>query len=152
MQLDSKHTEASFSPKSTDLLHLQFAQVPRSPDLATFVSRQPQQWWQQNWLLYPSHVHGNHGITSTLHTVKCLAPILQCPGLGTATNLKTIEMPLSSLFMLDHTHCHPPTWAWLSSNHMQRPKLLNNTKYCTETTSLHAQSFSLRCTIENDLT
>ena len=35
---DSKHTEASFSPNSTDLLLLQLAQMPRSPDLAVFVS------------------------------------------------------------------------------------------------------------------
>ena len=38
MSLDPKHTEASFSPHSTDLLNLQLAQVPTSPDLAIFVS------------------------------------------------------------------------------------------------------------------
>ena len=32
------HTEASISLNLTDLLHLQFAQVRRSPDLAIFVS------------------------------------------------------------------------------------------------------------------
>ena len=38
MPLDSKHTEANFSPNSTDLLLLQFAQVPRPPDLVVGVS------------------------------------------------------------------------------------------------------------------
>ena len=36
--LDSKHTEASFSPNWTNSLSLQLAQVSRSPDLANFVS------------------------------------------------------------------------------------------------------------------
>ena len=34
MPLDSKHTEASCSPNSTDLCHLQVARVPRSLYLA----------------------------------------------------------------------------------------------------------------------
>ena len=34
---DSKHNEASFSTISTDMLYLQVAQTPRSPDLAIFV-------------------------------------------------------------------------------------------------------------------
>ena len=34
---DSKHNEASFSTISTDMLHLQVAQMPRSPYLAIFV-------------------------------------------------------------------------------------------------------------------
>ena len=34
----SKCTKASFSPKSTDLLFLQLAQMPRSQDLVIFVS------------------------------------------------------------------------------------------------------------------
>ena len=38
MPLDSKLTEASFLPNLTDLLLLQFAQMPRCPDLAIFVS------------------------------------------------------------------------------------------------------------------
>ena len=37
MPLDSKHTEASFSPKSTDWLRLQLTQLPRSRDLVIFV-------------------------------------------------------------------------------------------------------------------
>ena len=32
--LDSMQTGASFSPNSTDSLHLQLTQTPRSPDLA----------------------------------------------------------------------------------------------------------------------
>ena len=39
MPLDSKHTKANFSPNSIDLLHLQLAQVPRSPDLALILSK-----------------------------------------------------------------------------------------------------------------
>ena len=38
MPLDSKHTEASFSPNSTYSLCLQLTQMPRSPDVAIFVS------------------------------------------------------------------------------------------------------------------
>ena len=38
MPLDSERTEASFLPNSTYLLCLQLSQVPRSPDLAIFVS------------------------------------------------------------------------------------------------------------------
>ena len=38
MPLDSEHTEASFSPKLTYSLYLQFGQVPKSPDLVIFVS------------------------------------------------------------------------------------------------------------------
>ena len=38
MPLESKHTEASISPNLTDLLYLQLTEVPRSPDLAIFVS------------------------------------------------------------------------------------------------------------------
>ena len=38
MPLKYKHTGASFSPSSTDSLPLQLTQVPRSPDLAIFVS------------------------------------------------------------------------------------------------------------------
>ena len=34
---DSKHNEATFSTISTDMLYLQVAQTPRSPDLAIFV-------------------------------------------------------------------------------------------------------------------
>ena len=34
---DSKHNEASFSTISMDMLHLQVAQMLRSPDLAIFV-------------------------------------------------------------------------------------------------------------------
>ena len=37
MPLDSKHTEASLSPTSTDTLYLRIAQVPRSQDLAIFL-------------------------------------------------------------------------------------------------------------------
>ena len=37
MPLDSKHTETSLSPTSTDTLYLQITQVPRSQDLAIFV-------------------------------------------------------------------------------------------------------------------
>ena len=36
MSLDLKHTEASFSPNSTDSRCLQVAQVPRSQDMAIF--------------------------------------------------------------------------------------------------------------------
>ena len=38
MPLDSKHTEAHFWPKLTHSLHLQLANLPRSQDLALFVS------------------------------------------------------------------------------------------------------------------
>ena len=34
---DSKHNEASFSAMSTDMLYLRVAQMPRSPELASFV-------------------------------------------------------------------------------------------------------------------
>ena len=34
---DSKHNETSFSMISTDMLYIQVAQTPRSPDLAIFV-------------------------------------------------------------------------------------------------------------------
>ena len=34
----SKNTKGSISPSSIDLLHLPLIQVPRSPDLANFVS------------------------------------------------------------------------------------------------------------------
>ena len=38
MPIDSKHTEASFSLDSTDLLQLMITQVSKSPDSAIFVS------------------------------------------------------------------------------------------------------------------
>jgi hypothetical protein len=43
---DLKHTEASFSMILTDLLCLQVAQMPRSPDLVIFVltDRQTDRW------------------------------------------------------------------------------------------------------------
>ena len=36
MPLDSKHSEASFSPNSTDMLCLRVAKVPRCQDLVIF--------------------------------------------------------------------------------------------------------------------
>jgi hypothetical protein len=47
--LDLKHNEASFSPNSIDSLFLRVAQVPRSGDMAIFVSADR----QTNRLLYP---------------------------------------------------------------------------------------------------
>ena len=52
--LDSKRTEASFSPNLTDLLCLQLAQVPRSPDLVIFVYNDA---GRQNRLLNPLRMH-----------------------------------------------------------------------------------------------
>ena len=43
MSLDSKHTEASFSPTLTDLLSFRVAEVPKSQDLAIFGGQQQQQ-------------------------------------------------------------------------------------------------------------
>ena len=55
MPLDSNHTRAISSPYSTDLLHLHvmLAQVPRSPDLAIFVSTA--RW--HNSYIYPLHMY-----------------------------------------------------------------------------------------------
>ena len=49
---DSKHNEASFSTISTDMLYLQVAQTPRSPDVAIFVLTTTDDD-RQNQLLYP---------------------------------------------------------------------------------------------------
>ena len=47
-----------------------------------------------------------------------------------------VEMPSSLFFILDHAHCHQPTLARLSNNHMQLPKTLNNANIRTVTMSL----------------
>ena len=57
MPLDSKHTEASLLPTSTDTLYLQIAQVPRSQDLAIFCGQRQQQQQQYDRLHYPLCMH-----------------------------------------------------------------------------------------------
>ena len=52
---DSKHTEANFSTILTYTLYLRVAQMPRSPDLATFVLTTDNND-RQNRLLYPLRV------------------------------------------------------------------------------------------------
>ena len=80
----------------------------------------------------------NHRVVSTLHVFKPLAPRLQYTGLRSASNLVHHQNTIIFFFVfaLDHTQCHLPYQAQLSSNHMQLPKPLNSTKYHTTTTSL----------------
>ena len=79
----------------------------------------------------------NHEVTLTLHTFEPSAARLQCPWLRSTTNLVHCQSAIVSFFALNRTHCHLPTWTWLSGNHMQPMKLLNESKYHTATTSLH---------------
>ena len=51
---DSKHNEANLSTILTDMLYLQVAQMPRSPDLAIFLLTTDD---RQNRLLYPLRMH-----------------------------------------------------------------------------------------------
>ena len=60
MLLNFKYTEASFSPNSTDSLRLQLAQLPRSLDLAIFVSTTTTMMTTQPITLPPyTRVRGN---------------------------------------------------------------------------------------------
>ena len=78
----------------------------------------------------------NHQVTSTLHAFEPSAPRLQHPGSRSATNLVHCQNAIVSFFALDHAHCHHAARVRLSGNHIQPPKPLNNTKFCTVSTSL----------------
>ena len=73
---DSKHNETSFSTISTDMLYLQVAQTPRSPDLVIFVltTTDDNRWRKTitdddrpNWLLYPLRMRAGLYTTTNQH-------------------------------------------------------------------------------------
>ena len=67
MPLNSEHTEASFSPNSTYLFCSQLAQVPRSADLAIFVSTTTMITMTMTTRLITLPLTHVHGVTS--HTL-----------------------------------------------------------------------------------
>ena len=58
MPKESKHTEASFSPISTDSLCLRVAQIPRSRDVAIFVPTTDDRWQTKPIALPLAHARG----------------------------------------------------------------------------------------------
>ena len=63
MPLDSERTEASFSPNLTHLLYVKLSQVPRSPDIWSFLCSQRWQRWYA-WLLYPLCMHAGQKVST----------------------------------------------------------------------------------------
>ena len=73
MTNDSKHIQASLSLISTDWLHLQVVQMPRSRDLAIFIVQQTNRWTDvQIDYFTPAHAHGVLIIMVTLKDTICI--------------------------------------------------------------------------------
>ena len=70
MPLEFKRAEASFSPNSTDMLPIQLTQMPRSPDLAIFVSTTTTTTTTMTTTTQPifTPVHAHGVIISHVHT------------------------------------------------------------------------------------